>query len=203
MERVERQAERRQAWRRLRWRMRGAWQWPVFFALTLADGAVLAELPFYSHGPGGYVGGLLLAGFFNLVVVAVLAPLGGRLVRRRRRDLPRMVASNYAGTVLLVVVFAGLLVGGLAHRPAADADDRERAAVLGGVHAYVLSQRPDLRTRLGQTDVMQVEDGLYRACVPQPAADRWLCLFVSTDQSPPGVTRDHDEHSNEAYRAPG
>ena len=202
MSRTERQAERRQALRRLRWRMRGAWQWPAFFALTLADAAVLALLPFYDDGPG-YVGGLLLGGFFNLVAVAVLAPLGGRVLRRRRPDLPRTVASNYAGTALLVAVFAGLVVAGLAHRPAAKADSRERAAVLGSVHAYVLSQRPDLRARLGTIDVMEVEAGLYRACVPQRAADRWLCLFVTTDQSPPGVTRDHDEHSNETYRAAG
>ena len=35
-------AERRQAWRRMRWRMRGAWQWPTFFAAHVIDGAVLS-----------------------------------------------------------------------------------------------------------------------------------------------------------------
>ena len=44
------------------------------------------------------VGGLLLAGFLNLVVVAVLAPLAGTLLRRSRPDLPAVVAGDYAGT---------------------------------------------------------------------------------------------------------
>src|SRR5690242_13063099 len=73
--------ERRQALRRMRWRMRGAWQWPAFFAFTLADAAVLALLPFYGGGPGGFVPSVLLAGFFNLAAVAVGAPLAGRLLR--------------------------------------------------------------------------------------------------------------------------
>jgi hypothetical protein len=192
----------RQAWRRMRWRMRGAWQWPAFFALTLADGAVLALLPFYEDGPGGYVPAVLLAGFLNLGVVAVLAPIAGRLLRRRRPDLPRVVASNYAGTTLLLAVFAVLVAGGIAHRPAEAAGERARAAVVGSMHAFVLSQRPDLSARLGATDVLRLEDGLYRACVPQRTPQRWLCLFVSTAQSPPGITRDHDEHSNESFRAP-
>lgn len=183
--------------------MRGAWQWPAFFALTLADGAVLTLLPFYGDGPGGYLPGVLLAGFFNLAAVAVLAPLAGRLVRRRRGDLPRMVASNYAGTTLLAAIFAALVIGGLVHRPATEADEEAQVAVMGSVHAFVLSQRPDLRSRLASTDVMRLEDRLYRACVPQRTPQRWLCLFVSTDQSPPGVSRDHDEHSNASYRTLG
>jgi hypothetical protein len=182
--------------------MRGAWQWPAFFALTLADGVVLALLPFYGEGPGGYFPGLLLAGFFNLVAVAVGAPLAGRLLRRRRPDLPRMVASNYAGTALVVGVFLAMVVGGILHRPATRADERDRIAVLGSVRAFVASQRPELRGHLGATDIMRLEDRLYRACVPQ-RPQRWLCLFVSTAQSPPGVTRDHDEHSNAAYRSLG
>lgn len=191
----------RQSWRRMRWRMRGAWQWPAFIAFTLADGAVLTLLPFYGEGPGGYLPGVLVAGFFNLGAVAVAAPLAGRLLRRRRPDLPRMVASNYAGTTLVVGVFLALIVGGILHRPATRADERERAAVMESVHAFVSSQRPDLQSRLWETDVMRIEDRLYRACVPQ-RPQRWLCLFVSTAQSPPGVTRDHDEHSNALYHSP-
>src|SRR3954463_7600616 len=89
-------------WPRLRWRMRGAWQWPAFAALTLVDGVLLSELPFYDRGPGSLVGGLLLAGFVNLFAVAVVAPLAGRWLRGRRPDLPRLVANDYAGTVAIV-----------------------------------------------------------------------------------------------------
>lgn len=198
-----RSATRRQAWRRMRWRMRGAWQWPTFFAATLVDGAVLSRLPFYAAGPGGFFPGVLLAGFANLVLVAVAAPLTGRLVRRRRPDLPRLVASNYAGTALMALLAAAFVIGGLVHRPATEADEQERLAVLGSVHDYVVSEQPALGRRLGATDVLRVEPRLYRACVPKPEPQRWLCLFVSTDQSPPGVTRDHDEEPNDAYRIHG
>jgi hypothetical protein len=195
--------EARQAWRRMRWRMRGAWQWPAFFVLTLVDGVVLSRLPFYGQGPGGVLPGVLLAGFVNLLAVAVLAPFVGRLLRRRRPDLPRLVAGNYAGTALVVTVTLAFAAGGVAHRPAAEAGERDRAAVRASVHDFVLTQQPALSARLASTDVLQVEPGLYRACVPTGRVRRWLCLFVSTEQAPPGITRDHDESSNDTYRVHG
>src|SRR4051812_11035160 len=100
-------------WTRLRWRMRGAWQWPAFIALTVAEAVLLDVLPVWGDGVGGFVPGLLLAGSLNLVVVALVAPLVGMALRRRRRDLPRTIASDYAGTVLLGLLFAGLVAGGL------------------------------------------------------------------------------------------
>jgi hypothetical protein len=185
-----------QGWRRLRWRLRGAWQWPTFLALTLADGLVLVLLPFYDPGPGGLYPSLLMAGAANLFAVAVAAPLAGRLVRSRRRDLPRVVARDYAGTVLLVAIAAALVAGGLLHRPAAAAAEADRTAVLLSVHTYVLAQAPELRDQLGAMDTVQLEAQLYRVCVPRHRPGRYLCLFVSTAQRPPGITRDRDEAPN-------
>src|SRR5918998_2008995 len=79
-------------WRRARWRLRGAWQWPVYVVLTVADGVMLARLPFTGDGTAGVVPGLLIAGFANLLAVALLAPVLGRRLRRRRPDLPQVVA---------------------------------------------------------------------------------------------------------------
>jgi hypothetical protein len=193
----------RQALRRLRWRLRGAWQWPAFIALTLVDGVVLAKLPFYEAGPGSVLAGVLLSGFANLFAVAVLAPLAARALRRRRPDLPRLVARDYAGTALVAAIAVLLLGAGLAHRPAAAAADADRRAVLSSVHDYVLAQAPELRAGIPATDAMRLEERLYRACVPRPGGNRWLCLIVSTDQRPPGVTRDRDEVPNAAYRLHG
>lgn len=39
---------------RLRWRVRGAWQWPAFVLLTLADAALLHWLPLAGEGTGGF-----------------------------------------------------------------------------------------------------------------------------------------------------
>src|SRR2546423_9567143 len=104
---------------RLRWRLRGAWMWPAFVVLTVADALILHALPIATDGID-LVPALLLGGFANLLVVAVIAPLSGRLVRRFRPDLPKAVAADYAGATLLAALTGALLVGGQLHRPAAE-----------------------------------------------------------------------------------
>lgn len=195
--------EPRQVWRRLRWRLRGAWQWPSFVVLTPVGAVVLSELPFYEPGPANLFAAVLLAGFANLLAVAVLAPLAGRLLRRRRPDLPRIVARDYAGAALLAAIFVALVAGGLLHRPAAASARAERSAVLAGVHSYVLGRAPQLSDRIAQTDMIRLEDDLYRACVPTGDPRRWLCLIVSTAQDPPRITRDRGEEPNDVLRLRG
>jgi hypothetical protein len=197
MERVER------VWhRRLRWRLRGAWQWPAFLVLTLVDGVVIARLPFAGDGSDVFAG-VLIAGFLNLVAVAVVAPLAGRALRRRRPDLPRLIAADYAGTALLASIAALLVAGGLLHRPAVAEEARDERAVVAGVHDYVLAQAPEQQAGLAGLDVMRIEPDYYRACVPGPDEARWLCLFVDTSQRPAGLERDSDQAPNTAYRMHG
>jgi hypothetical protein len=186
--------------RRLRWRMRGAWQWPLFAVLTVIDGVVLSELPFYSRGPGTLAGGLLLAGFANLLVVAVVAPLLGAGLRRRRPDLPRLVASDYAGAGALGTLTLLFVLGGVLHRPAVAADRAEVAAVAASTRGYVLGSAPEYRGGVTRMDAIQLEDDLYRSCVPGADPQHWLCLFVKTAQRPPGIVRDPDQTPNSAYR---
>jgi hypothetical protein len=188
---------------RMRWRMRGAWLWPSFVALTLLDGVVLEVLPLTGDGPGGVVPGVLLAGFANLIAVATLAPLAGYRLRRRRPDLPRPVADNYAGTALLCAIAALIVTLGLVHRPSVVAEQEARRAQLGAVHDYVVAQAPEYRAGIALADSMRLEKDYYRTCVPGPDPKRWLCLFVTTDQSPPGVTADPDRAPNAAYRMHG
>jgi len=121
-------------WRRARWRLRGAWQWPAYVVLTIADGVMLARLPFSGDGTAGVVPGVLVAGFANLLAVALLAPPLGRRLRRRRPDLPRIVATDYAGTGLLVAIAAALLAGGLVHRPAVASEARDARAAAAAAH---------------------------------------------------------------------
>ena len=175
---------------RLRWRMRGAWLWPAFFGLTLADGVAIALLPPYDGAPRGLLGGMLLAGFANLVLVAVAAPLAGSVLRRRRPDLPRLIANDYAGTALVLALAAVLLGAGLAHRPAVAAERDDRAAVFAAVHGYVTTQAVAWQQGLDRVDALRLADESYRACVPGDDPRRWLCLIVDTDQRPAGVVRD-------------
>ena len=181
---------------RMRWRMRGAWLWPAFVALTLAEGVALELLPVAGDGPGGVVPGVLLAGFANLIAVAVIAPLVGARLRRRRPDLPRVIADNYAGTALLCAGALALLAAGLAHRPQVAAEQADRGAMVGALHDYVVAQAPAYRDGIAAAEAVRLEEDFYRACVPGPDPKRWLCLFVSTDQRPAGVTVDPDRSPN-------
>jgi hypothetical protein len=199
---VERQEE--SVWlTRMRWRMRGAWLWPSFIALTVAEGIALEVLPISGDGPGGIVPGVLLAGFTNLIVVATIAPLAGRRLRRRRPDLPRPVADNYAGTALLCAIAAAMLALGLLHRPTVLAEREARRAQFGAVHDYVAAQAPEYRAGIALADTMRLDTDLYRTCVPGPDPKRWLCLFVNTQQRPAGVSLDLDRAPNAAYRRHG
>jgi hypothetical protein len=188
---------------RLRWRLRGAWQWPAFAVLTALDGLLLAELPFYAAGPGGVVPGVLLAGFANLFCVAVLAPLAGARLRRARPDLPRLIARDHAGTALMVLVGVAIAAGGLVHRPALARDRAEVAAAVAAAHDYVLAEEPEYRDGLAGIDAMRVDAHLYRACVPGPDPRRWLCVFVTTDRRPARIKPDPDRAPNAAYRMHG
>jgi hypothetical protein len=181
---------------RLRWRLRGAWLWPAFFGLTVLDGVVFAALPPYAGAPPGIVGGFLLAGFANLVLIAVAAPLVGRWLRRRRADLPRMIAADYAGTALVGALSVVLIVAGLAHRPVVAAEHDDAAAVGAALRGYVTAQAPEWRAGLDDATALRLAPETYRACVPGRDPKRWLCLLVDTDQRPPGVVRDSEMRPN-------
>ncbi len=69
--------------------------------------------------------------------------------------------------------------------------------MIGAVHDYVVAQAPAYRAGIGDAEAVRLEEDYYRACVPGPDPKRWLCLFVSTDQHPAGVTVDDDRAPNE------
>jgi len=164
---------------RLRWRMRGAWLAPLLVVLTIADGILLDALPFSGDG-AGLVGGLLLACLFNLLAVVVLAPVAALALRRMRPDLPGVVARDYAGAALVVLVSAALLAGGLAHRPAvahdrsALADAQARGMAWIGMHAPA-----EFRSRVARADTVAIVPGrVYRTCAPGVAPTRAWCVVV-------------------------
>jgi 4-amino-4-deoxy-L-arabinose transferase-like glycosyltransferase len=187
--------------RRLRWRLRGAWMWPAFLALTVVDGILLVVLPPYDGAPPAVFPGVLLAGFVNLLAVAVAAPLLGVAVRRRRPDLPRMVAADYAGAWVLAAIAALIVLGGFLHRSAVREEEAREQAVAQAMHDYVVSQAPERQAGLSTIDSIRIEPDYYRACIPSD--DRWFCLFVSTDQQPPGITRDTSQEPNRSWRPYG
>jgi hypothetical protein len=191
-------------WRsRLRWRWRGAHVWPAFMAVVVVDAVLLELLPVADDRGPGVVPAVLLAGFLNLFVVAVCAPLAGRWLRGRRPGTPRVVADDQAGTTLLLAGVAVVLVLGIVHHPAVRAADRAAAAQAQAARQFVLGQAPPAyAVNVDRLDSWKQGPDLYRTCVPGPDPTRSYCVFVNTDQSPPGVTRDPDQRPNATVAGP-
>lgn len=189
-------------WRtRLRWRLSGAWQWPTFAVLTAVDAVIFARVPF-AGGRANLLGCLLAAGLLNVIVVAVLAPVGGWLVRRRRPDLPREIAADRAATIGLVVLFVALLVGGLAHRPALQANDELVAKVLHESQVFAAHRAPAQYLPLRGADTVQQGPNLFRTCYSGPDPRRDFCVFIRTDE-PALIKRvDPDQRPNATISGP-
>ncbi len=183
-------------WTRWRWRLRGATMWPVFTLCLVGEIVVLELLPL-SGDATDPVDAFIVAGFLNVVVVAVLGPLASTLLRRRRPDLPRVVARDYAGTALLVALAVVLLGLGLAHRPAALRERRSYQAQSDALRMYVAHQAPaSYRGNVNRADSIRIDSGLYRSCVPSNDPQQALCLFIDTSESPPGVRLDSNRAPN-------
>jgi hypothetical protein len=182
-------------WRsRLRWRLSGAWQWPTFAVLTVVNAIILARLPF-SGGRANLLGCLLAAGLLNVIIVAVVSPLGGWLVRRRRPDLPRDIAADRAGAIGLVALLVVLLVGGLAHRPTLGANDKLVAMVLRESQIFAAHRAPARYLPLHGADTVQ-QGSVFRTCYAGPDPRRDFCVVIRTDE-PALVKRvDDDQRPN-------
>ena len=182
---------------RLRWQLRGATMWPTFFVLTVAGALTLHWLPIAGDDQG-LIAALLFIGFVNLIAVAVGAPLLGAVLRRRRQDLPRQIAADYAGTGLLCCVYILFLFGGLEHRPLVDAAQRAReAATSPRVEALLAAHAPPgYRSHLGTLETVKLETDLYRTCVRGDNPGRAFCVIVTTDAHPPGMHIDPSREPN-------
>lgn len=187
----------------MRWRLRGAWLWPSFVVATLLEMVLLHVQPVQGESTG-WIAGLLVAGCLNLIAVVLVGGVGGRALRRRRPEMPRVVADNYAGTIALALAGAAFVVAGVLHRPAvadrraAFAEQsqavREWVAINGDAYA---------RAHVGLADSLPVDEELFRTCVPGRDPKRQLCLVVDTSKSPPRVKRDSSREPNAIFNSRG
>ncbi|WP_445147782.1 hypothetical protein [Baekduia sp. Peel2402] len=190
-------------WRtRLRWRLAGAWQWPAFFALTAVDAVVLSRLPF-AGGRSTLIGSILAAGLLNVIVLAVVPRPGGWLLRRRRPDLPREIAADFAGTAGLVALCLMLVVGGVLHRPALHEDDAALATATSSARAYASHNAPGEYRPLHGEDTWRSGQRLFRTCFEGPDPRRDYCVFVRLDEPNPVVRLDRDQRPNATVAGPG
>jgi hypothetical protein len=192
-------------WRsRLRWRTRGAKLWPTFVVVVVVEAVLLQLLPVSGDDGPGLFAAVLLAGFFNLVLVAVGAPLAGWWLRSRRPEMPSVVATDRAGTALLGAGALVVLALGLGHHSEVRSAHDALAAQAASARRFVLSQAPrEYQANVDHLSTWKQGPDLYRTCVAGPDPDRAFCVFVNTDQSPPGVTRDPDQRPNAAVERSG
>jgi hypothetical protein len=185
--------------RRLRWKRRGAWQWPAYVALTVGDAVLLHLLPIGGSGTGLYAG-LLLAMFFNLVAVAAAGPVIGLLLRRRSPTLPKVIAADRGGTIALVATTLILLGFGITHRDDLQAEHEGFVAQSYAMRVYVAHQaNAAYRRNIARADSVQLGDDLYRTCVPGDQGRRALCLIIDVSMSPPGVKVDTSSAPNTTF----
>jgi hypothetical protein len=196
-------SQQRERVRRLRWRLRGAYQWPLFAAITIADAALLHWLPLAGDGTG-WIPALLLAGCLNLIAVAVLGGIVGWLLRRRRPDLPKVVADDYAGSALLIGVAAAFLAIGLVHRPEVASDHAALRAQREAFERWVVNHGDAYSVaHVSLSTTLTLEPTLFRSCAPRRDPRRWLCAIVDTTRDPPRVTPDPNRESNASFNRPG
>jgi hypothetical protein len=170
------------AWlRRMRWRRRGAWLWPAFVALTMADAVIGNQLPLAGQTET-LVGAGLAALVLNLLAVVLVSRPLGAVLRRARPDLPAIVARDYAGTAAIVVVSAGLLVAGVLHRGTILEQQRTMRDAVVRAQAWIGDRAPrEFRRNLALVSTFTIQAGsIYRTCVPSDDRRRSFCVIVKT-----------------------
>jgi hypothetical protein len=179
--------------------MRGAWLWPTFFVLTVADALLLHLLPPVRTGVD-FPPALIICSFANLFLVGAVAPwLAGRLAARE--SLPREVLLSRAGSALLAVGTVGVLAAGLATRPLVVSETEDTEAAASAVRAYIDENgNAEVRRNLDTANTIRLEEDLFRICVALDDRTRASCYFVDTDKDPPSVKEDGDARPNALYR---
>jgi hypothetical protein len=169
---------------RMRWRRRGAWLWPMFAAALVADALIGHALPPAGESQTPLAASLVGAVLSLIAMVLLRAPLGA-LIKRRRQDLPRIVARDYAGTAAIALVTVALLVAGLAHRPTIVAHRNAMNDAIKRAQAYIGDRAPaEFRRNLQVVSLLAIQAGtIYRACVPNVQDTKTYCVIV--DRSKP------------------
>jgi len=195
--------------RRLRWRLRGATQWPAFVALTLLDGLVLDLLPPVTTLGLNYIEGVLIATFGNLFLVGAMAPfLTRRLARRRGMAAagppdaipPGAELDVLRDRVATALLFAGLLAtlaSGLANRPVIVSETEATEENARAVRDFVdHTGDEELVRNLETANTIRLGEGFFRTCIARDDRGELVCLFVDTTEDPAEVRRDPSAEPN-------
>jgi uncharacterized membrane protein YhaH (DUF805 family) len=165
---------------RMRWRLRGAWLWPSFVALSILDAAILRARPILGDSIS-LTGAWLLGLISTLIAIVVFTPPAAALVRRARPDMPRVVARDYAGAQIALCVTLALFLGGLLHHHVVSADKSALADATARAEAYIGAHAAnEFQVSLHHLDTMEIEPpSIYRTCAADRTASRYYCVVVN------------------------
>jgi hypothetical protein len=189
--------------RRLKWRLRGAWMWPVFAVLTVVEGLVMHQWPPIGTRIPDIVIGAILSLFANLFLVGVAAPfLARRLIERDHRGgrerFPPEVYLDRTATALLVVGAIGLVAAGLANIRVSTAETDALREAGDRAQAYVMAHADkEVKERLDGANSARLGEGFFRVCVPRIDARVQYCMFVDTRRNT--VRKDPSTLPNQEY----
>jgi hypothetical protein len=196
--------------RRLRWRLIGAWRWPLFLVLTVVDGLIVHWLP-----PNGaralFFPALVLCGFANLFLIGAVAPwLARRLVARQGQQPPSStfppanhleLLTDRVASIVLVLATVGLLAAGAGnHKVVVAATDRLARGGAAAREFALIHGPPDVKRNARAANINSYElgdqHGLFRMCIPYDDPTRAYCMFVDAGKRPPTVRPDPDSRPN-------
>jgi hypothetical protein len=193
--------------RRIRWRLIGAWRWPLFVVITFVDALIVdAEPPFGVRAL--FFPALIVCSFANLFLVGAVAPWLARRLRAREAAPPTFPPAAHhellvdrIACVALVLGAAGLLIAGLGNQKTEVCVTDRVCNVGGSVRTYVNAHAPaEIKGRVDAANSHATqEEGFFRVCVPFEDARRQYCMFVDAKTDPPTVVRDHDTRPNDIY----
>jgi len=204
------QVEERFWTHRLRWRLRGAsWLWPAFGIAVLVDAAILHYLPPVGseqqiNAPTGLnlVGDVIVAGFVNLFLVAVIAPwLARRLSERPVPEgapvPPYDLHFGRTAAILMSVAGLGLIVAGLGNRPLIVSETKATETNARLIRGFVLNHgNAEMRRNLETANTARLASNFFRTCISNDHRTSYWCFFVDTQKDPAQLTVDRDSRPN-------
>lgn len=152
--------------------------WPLFVLSVVAD-TVIGHLWPPQGDSQSWGSALLVALLANLIAVVVFTRGLAMLLRRRRRDLPMVIARDYVGRSVVLTVSAVILAVGLVHHASVASNRVIMHDAIVRAQAFIGDRAPvEFRRNLSFVSVYAIEPGqVYRTCVIS-SEGRTYCVIV-------------------------